>query len=89
MIIAQAPPELRSRTFGAYYLIRDCVVTTGSFLGAWLWNINPRTNFVGAALIGLGGTLWFWWFVYRRHSSQPKQPHSRSSRGNEAQSIAE
>src|SRR5207244_13159481 len=34
LIIAQAPPELRNRTFGAYYLIRDCVVTTGSFPGA-------------------------------------------------------
>src|SRR6266516_4576239 len=33
LIIAQAPPELRSRTYGAYYLIRDCIVTTGSFLG--------------------------------------------------------
>jgi MFS family permease len=25
LIIAQAPPELRARTYGAYYLIRDCV----------------------------------------------------------------
>ena len=65
LIIAQAPAELRSRTYGAYYLIRDCVVTSGSFLGAWLWSISPRANFVGAALIGLGGTLWFWWFIYR------------------------
>jgi MFS family permease len=68
LIIAQAPPHLRSRAFGAYYLIRDCAVTTGSFLGAWLWNINPRANFLGAALIGLGGTLWFWWFIYRPRS---------------------
>ena len=65
LIIAQAPPELRSRTFGAYYLIRDCVVTTGSFLGAWLWSINPRANFISAALIGLIGTFWFWWFIRR------------------------
>src|SRR5262249_41375542 len=26
LIIAQASPELRARTYGAYYLIRDCVV---------------------------------------------------------------
>ena len=44
-------------------------VTTGSFLGAWLWSINPRANFVGAALIGLIGTLWFWWFIQRPRSS--------------------
>jgi len=60
LIIAQAPPELRARTYGAYYLIRDCIVTTGSLLGAWLWSISPEANFVGAALCGAAGTLWFW-----------------------------
>jgi MFS family permease len=59
LIIAQAPPELRARTYGAYYLIRDCVVTTGSFLGAWLWSISPQANFIGAACCGAIGTLWF------------------------------
>ena len=52
LIIGGAVPELRARTYGAYYLIRDCVVTTGSFLGAWLWSISPRVNFVGAAVCG-------------------------------------
>jgi MFS family permease len=67
LIIGEARPELRSRTYGAYYLIRDCVVTTGAFLGAWLWSLSPLANFVGAAIFGAGGTLWFWWFIYRRH----------------------
>jgi len=58
--------ELRARTYGAYYLIRDCVVTTGSFLGAWLWSLDPRANFLGAAVCGGLGTIWFWWFVYRK-----------------------
>ena len=66
LIIAQARPELRARTYGAYYLIRDCVVTTGSFLGAWLWSISPQADFIGAATCGILGSLWFWWFVYRR-----------------------
>jgi MFS family permease len=66
LIIGEAVPELRARTYGAYYLIRDCVVTTGSFLGAWLWSIGPRANFVGAAICGALGTVWFWWFIYRR-----------------------
>ncbi len=65
LIIAQARPELRSRTYGAYYLIRDCVVTTGSFIGAWLWSLDPRANFIGAAVCGALGTLWFWWSVLR------------------------
>jgi MFS family permease len=60
LIIAQARPELRARTYGAYYLIRDGVVTTGSFFGAWLWSISPQTNFIGAALCGALGALWFW-----------------------------
>lgn len=67
LILGEAAPELRGRTYGAYYLIRDCVVTAGSFLGAWLWALGPRANFLGAAVCGAAGTLWFWWFVYRRH----------------------
>jgi sugar phosphate permease len=57
---------LRARTYGAYYLIRDSVVTTGSVLGAWLWSIGPRANFISAAVCGALGTIWFWWFLYRR-----------------------
>ena len=66
LIIGEAVPALRARTYGAYYLIRDCVVTSGSFLGAWLWSIHPQANFIGAAVCGALGTAWFWWFVYRR-----------------------
>ena len=69
LIIGEAAPALRSRTFGAYYLIRDCVVTVGSFLGACLWNLSPRANFIGAAVCGVAGTLWFWASVYRRESN--------------------
>src|SRR4051812_16552775 len=32
LIISEADPALRSRTFGAYYLIRACTATSGSFL---------------------------------------------------------
>jgi MFS family permease len=66
LIIGEAVPALRARTYGAYYLTRDCVVTTGSFLGAWLWSISPQSNFIGAAVCGALGTVWFWWFIYRR-----------------------
>lgn len=80
LIIAQAPPETRARTYGAYYLIRDCVVTSGSFLGAWLWSMSPQANFVGAALCGMAGTVWFWRCVMRpggiRQGSP--SPHSRA-----------
>lgn len=65
LIIAQAAPELRARTYGAYYLIRDSIVTSGSLLGAWLWSISPQANFIGAAACGALGTLWFWRFIRR------------------------
>ncbi len=63
LIIGEALSEARARTYGAYYLIRDCVVTSGSFLGAWLWSISPRANFIGAAVCGAAGTIWFGWKV--------------------------
>ena len=66
LIIGEATPELRARTYGAYYLIRDCTVTSGSFLGAWLWSMSPQANFLGAAICGALGTIWFWWFIFRK-----------------------
>jgi MFS family permease len=66
LIIGEAAPELRARTYGAYYLIRDCTVTSGSFLGAWLWSMSPQVNFIGATVCGALGTIWFWWFIYRK-----------------------
>jgi MFS family permease len=66
LIIAQAPADLRARTYGAYYLIRDCIVTIGSFAGAWLWSIRPEVNFLVATFCGLAGTIWFGLVLLRR-----------------------
>jgi MFS family permease len=66
LIIGEADAAIRSRTYGAYYLIRDCVVTMGSFLGAALWRVGPRVNFAAAATFGACGTLIFWQFVSRK-----------------------
>ncbi len=63
-IIGEASSELRARTYGAYYLIRDCIVTSGSLFGAWIWSISPKLNLVAATLCGLAGTLWFWRTFY-------------------------
>jgi len=71
LIIAQAKPELRARTYGAYYLVRDCIVTTGSFLGAWLWSFSPYANFVAASGLGALGAVWFLVFVVRRPRAGP------------------
>src|SRR5262245_31054476 len=76
LIIAQATPELRARTYGAYYLIRDCTVTTGSFLGAWLWSISPQANFIGAAVCGALGTVWFWGSVMKPREGRSRKPRN-------------
>ncbi|MBM3837125.1 MAG: MFS transporter [Verrucomicrobia bacterium] len=70
LIIGKAPIEFRARAFGAYYLIRDCVVTSGSLIGAWLWSLSPQANFVGAAFCGVLGTVWFGWFVCRKRRNE-------------------
>ncbi len=65
LIIAYAPSELKAKAYGVYYLIRDCIVTIGSFLGAILWKVSPQVNFSGAAICGLLGTVWFYFYVYK------------------------
>ena len=52
LIVHYAEPAMRGRIIGAYYLIRDVIVSSGSFLGATLWNISPAANFWGAAALG-------------------------------------
>ena len=56
LIVGYARPEMRGRTVGAYYLIRDTFVSAGSLLGAWLWHFGPNVNFWGAAALGAAGT---------------------------------
>ena len=55
LIIGEAKPELRARTYGAYYLIRDTVVTTGAFLGAWLWSMGPKGELLWSGSLWPGG----------------------------------
>ena len=56
LIVSYARPEMRGRMVGAYYLIRDTFVCTGSILGAWLWRFGPRVNFWSATALGATGT---------------------------------
>jgi len=61
LIIQLSPEPRRGQTIGTYYLIRDCLATAAAFLGAVLWEIGPKTNFIGAAAIGGAGTLLYAW----------------------------
>ena len=57
LILGYCAPERRGQMIGAYYLVRDLLVSTAAILGAWLWKIGPAANFLGAAAFGLCGTI--------------------------------
>ena len=57
LIIGYCAPERRGQMIGAYYLVRDLLVSTGAILGAWLWKLGPGANFIGAAIFGVCGTV--------------------------------
>lgn len=57
LILAYAAEGAKGQAVGAYYLVRDTVVSTAALLGAFLWNVGPEYNFWGAAAMGLAGTI--------------------------------
>ena len=57
LILSYAPPDHRGQAVGTYYLVRDTVVSLGSFAGAALWNLGPAINFRTAAALGAAGTV--------------------------------
>jgi MFS family permease len=59
LIMDLAPEDAKARTFGAYYLVRDVVVSLAALSSAWLWNMSPATNFIVAACFGAVGTVLF------------------------------
>jgi MFS family permease len=59
LIIGYSDPQRRGQMIGAYYLVRDLIVTTGAFLGAFLWKFGPGVNFGTASALGGLGTLYY------------------------------
>jgi hypothetical protein len=74
LIVQYSPAHARAATVGAYYLIRDSVVTVGSFLGAALWGLGPQVNFLTAGGIGVLATV-----VYVATSRGSGRPAPRQS----------
>jgi MFS family permease len=70
LIIELSPEPRRGQTIGTYYLIRDCLATAAAFLGAALWSISPKTNFIGAAATGAAGSLLYVWTARRVPSNE-------------------
>lgn len=59
LIMDLAPAGRKAATFGAYYLVRDVIVSLAAFGGGFLWQISPRVNLLTAFAFGLLGTAWF------------------------------
>ncbi len=59
LIMELAPPEHKAASFGAYYLVRDTVVSVAALAGAFLWQTNPDLVFLLATCFGAAGTVWF------------------------------
>jgi MFS family permease len=59
LIIGYSNSERRGQMIGTYYLVRDLIVSTGAILGAYLWKLGPGLNFLGAAALGVAGTIFY------------------------------
>ena len=59
LIVGYSDPDRRGQMIGTYYLIRDLIVSTGAILGAYLWTLGPALNFLGAAALGMAGTIFY------------------------------
>jgi MFS family permease len=59
LIIGYSESQKRGQMIGAYYLVRDSIVSTGAILGAYLWKLGPALNFLGAAALGVAGTIFY------------------------------
>jgi MFS family permease len=59
LIIGYSDSERRGQMIGTYYLVRDLIVSTGAILGAYLWKLGPALNFLGAAAVGVAGTIFY------------------------------
>jgi MFS family permease len=62
LIMELSPEGKKASTFGAYYLVRDVIVSLAAFGGAYLWLISPAANFFAAFGFGLLGMLLFMGF---------------------------
>jgi MFS family permease len=59
LIIGYCDPARCGQMVGAYYLVRDLIVSVAAIFGAYLWKMNPNVNFLGATAIGVAGTIFY------------------------------
>src|SRR5438309_10143870 len=84
LIIGYSDADRRGQMVGTYYLVRDLIVSTGAIVGAYLWKLGPGLNFVGAAALGVTGTIFYVKTIRRTRQSAlndlKKQLETRRSR---------
>ena len=59
LIIGYCEPQHCGQMVGSYYLVRDLIVSVGAIAGAFLWKLGPGLNFLGAAALGVAGTIFY------------------------------
>jgi MFS family permease len=59
LIVSYSEPQRRGQMIGAYYLVRDVIVSAGAVVGAYLWTRSPAANFLGATAFGIAGTIFY------------------------------
>jgi MFS family permease len=64
LIIGYSAQQRRGQMIGAYYLVRDLIVSAGALVGAFLWKFGPGINFGSAAILGAIGAVYYF-FTFR------------------------
>jgi MFS family permease len=59
LIIGYCEEQRRGQMVGTYYLVRDLIVCPGAIVGAYLWKLGASLNFLGAAALGVVGTIFY------------------------------
>jgi MFS family permease len=59
LIVGYCESQRRGQMVGTYYLVRDLIVCPGAIVGAYLWKLGPALNFLGAAALGIAGTIFY------------------------------
>jgi MFS family permease len=70
LIIGYSEVERRGQMIGAYYLVRDVIVSAGAIVGAYLWELGPALNFLGAAAFGAAGTIFYVKTIRQSHNQR-------------------
>jgi MFS family permease len=59
LIIGYCDPARCGQMVGAYYLVRDLIVSVAAIVGAYLWKQGAQLNFLVAAGLGIAGTIFY------------------------------